>query len=89
MIDLATALTHLRADAGAEDLYIAQLIDVAETAVLEYLGTDELPDAPPVRAAALLLIGSLYENRETLNERPLHDNRLFDRLLNPYRVMVA
>lgn len=89
MIDLNDAKAHLRVDNNAEDALIQNLVAAAEAAVLDYLGTETLPAAPPVHAACLMLVGSLYENRETLSDRPLHENRLFDRLLNPYRVMVA
>lgn len=89
MIDLNDAKAHLRVDNNAEDALIQNLVAAAETAVLDYLGTEVLPSAAPVHAACLMLVGSLYENRETLSDRPLHENRLFDRLLNPYRVMVA
>lgn len=73
-------------DDYCEDVLIARLIDAAQAAVLDYLGTTELPSAMPVHAACLMLVGSLYENRETLSERPLHENRLYERLLAPYRV---
>lgn len=43
----------------------------------------------PMRAAALLLVADLYENREGQTERPLFRNATFERLLNPYRVMAA
>ncbi|HQQ71755.1 MAG TPA: head-tail connector protein [Alicycliphilus sp.] len=86
MLTLQDAKEHIRVDDYFEDVLIARLIDAAQAAVLDYLGTETLPEAAPVRAACLMLLGSLYENRETLSERPLHENRLFDRLLAPYRV---
>ena len=86
MLTLQDAKEHLRVDDHYEDVLIARLIDVAHAAVTDYLGTEELPDAAPVHAACLMLVGSLYENRETLSERPLHENRLYERLLAPYRV---
>ena len=49
----------------------------------------ELPDSPAVMAAVLLLVGALYENREALIDRPMADNQLFTRLLNPYRKWAA
>jgi hypothetical protein len=39
-----------------------------------------------VKSAALLLVGALYENRESQGERPFHKNPAFEALLNPYRV---
>ena len=82
---LAETKLHLRVDHDAEDALITDLIDAAETAIMDYLNTPSLPNSPAVHAACLMLVGSLFENRETLSERPLHENRLFDRLLNPYR----
>jgi len=40
----------------------------------------------PIKSAALLLVGALYENRESMGERPFHKNPAFEALLNPYRV---
>ena len=37
----------------------------------------------PVKAAALLLVGTLYAHREELIERPLSKNPTFERLLAP------
>lgn len=85
MPTLAETKIHLRVDHADEDTYIAGLIDAAEAAVLDYLDVDELPDAGPVMAAVLLLVGALYENREAMTDRPLADNKLFVRLLNPHR----
>ncbi len=89
LLTLPDAKLHCRIDADDEDSLLVALIDAAERAVLDYLGTDELPDAAPVHAAALMLVGALYENREAVTDRPLSDNKLFDRLLAPYRVMTA
>lgn len=89
MPTLAETKLHLRVDHADEDTYISGLIDAAEAAVLDYLDLDELPDAGPVMAAVLLLVGALYENREAVTDRPLADNQLFTRLLNPYRKWAA
>lgn len=89
MPTLAETKLHLRVDNNEEDSYIASLIDAAEAAVLDYLDVPELPDAGPVLAAVLLLVGALYEDREAVTDRPLADNQLFTRLLNPYRRWAA
>lgn len=86
MLTIEKAKLHLRVDQDDEDGLILALINAAETAILDYLNTEELPDAAPVHAAALMLVGALYENREAVTDRPLTDNRLYDRLLAPYRV---
>ena len=89
MLTLSEAKLHLRVDHTDEDTLIESLIDAAEQSILLYLNVETLPDEAPVNAAALMLIGALYENRESVVDRPLSDNRLYDRLLAPYRVMVA
>ena len=76
---------HLRVDGDAEDALIANLIDAAQAAVLDYLDRPSLPNSPAVHAACLLLVGDLYANREAQVERQLHGNTLYDRLLAPYR----
>ncbi|MBH1979408.1 MAG: phage gp6-like head-tail connector protein [Comamonadaceae bacterium] len=88
-IDLFIAKDHLRVDNAAEDELIQNMIDAAEAAALNYLNLETLPEAAPVQAAVLMLIGALYANREAQSERPLVENRLFTQLLNPYRLMVA
>ena len=88
MLTLQDAKEHLRVDDCCEDMLIARLIDAATASVGDYINaTEPLDDtAPaPVKAAALLLVGDLYANRETLSERPLSENRLYERLLAPYR----
>lgn len=84
-VTLTEAKLHCRVDDSAEDALISSLIDAAEQSILLYLNTETLPEEAPVHAAALMLVGALYENREAITDRPLSDNRLFDRLLAPYR----
>lgn len=83
------AIVHLRIDNDEEYEAIHALIAAAEASVVDYLGIKELPEKlpAPVRAAILLRVGDLYENREAQTDRPLHGNPTFERLLNPYRVM--
>ena len=40
----------------------------------------------PAGFAALLLVGALYEQRESQGDRPYNKNPAFEALLNPYRV---
>lgn len=85
MINLADAKLHLRVDHTEEDAAIQQMIEVAEVSVTDYLNLSALPEAPPVAAAMLMLVGALYENRESVTDRPLSESVLFTRLLQPYR----
>lgn len=88
MIALSDAKGHLRVTHDDEDGYIDGLVQAAEAHISEYLGED-LPDPmpAPVRAAALLLIGDLFENRERQSDRVLYENTAYALLLNPYRSM--
>ena len=89
MLTLQDAKEHLRVDDCCEDMLIARLIDAATASVGDYINaTEPLDDtAPaPVKAAALLLVGTLYEQRESQGDRQFYKNPAFEALLNPYRV---
>jgi len=92
MLTLDETKLHLRIDLDDEDTLLAGLIATATAAVRNHLDNPTLvldTTAPaPLKSAALLLIADLYENRTSQVERPLHANETFDRLLQPYRVMV-
>ena len=49
-------------------------------------GADTVPS--PIKAAILLHIGTLYENRETMAER-VSPTRAFEALIAPYRVLLV
>lgn len=85
MINLAEAKLHLRVDHSEEDAAIQQMMEAAEVSVMDYLNLDTLPEAPPVAAAMLMLIGALYETRESVTDKPVSESVLFTRLLAPYR----
>ncbi|MNX81277.1 Phage gp6-like head-tail connector protein [compost metagenome] len=92
MVTLDQAKLHLRADAvGDEDAAIQDMIDAATNAAADYLGltADELIAVmpAPVKAAILLQVGDLYLNRERQSNEAFYQNRTYERLLNPYRVM--
>ncbi len=96
-ITLFEAKAHLRVDHNAEDGNILAMVAAAEQAAVDYLNISSLDaiadnngDPPqPVTAAVLMLTGSLYANRESQSDRPIVENRLFTRLLDPYRQMEA
>ena len=83
------AILHMRIDHADDYGVIETCIAAAEASVIDYLGIKQIPEhmPAPVRAAILLRVGDLYENREAQTDRPLHGNQTFERLLNPYRVM--
>ena len=90
MLTLAETKLHLRVDHDDEDALIAALMATATAACADYLNmeaADLVVAVPaPVKSAALLLVGTLYEHRESVSERPFSKNPAFEALLNPYRV---
>lgn len=91
MLTLAEVKLHCRIDGDDEDALLESMIDAATAAVGDYINSPTPLDATapaPVKAAALLLVGSMYAFREDLIERPMHSNPTFARLLNPYRVQM-
>ena len=89
MLTLAETKLHLRVDHDDEDVLIEAMIDTATAACADYLNmpaADLVVAVPaPVKSAALLLVGNLYENRESMGDRPYSKNPTFEALLNPYR----
>ena len=90
MLTLQETKLHLRVDHSDEDVLILSLIDTATAACADYLNmpaADLVVAVPaPIKSAALLLVGALYEQRESQGERPYNKNPTFEALLNPYRV---
>ena len=88
LLTLDEAKLHCRIDHNDEDSLLGALIATATTAVADYLNVTSVDDtAPaPVKSAALLLVGALYENRESQGDRPYNKNPAFEMLLAPYRV---
>ena len=90
MLDFAETKLYLRVDHDDEDALIQSLMDTAAAACADYLNmpaADLVVAVPaPVKSAALLLVGSLYEQRESQGERPYNKNPAFEMLLAPYRV---
>ena len=90
MLTLPETKLHLRVDHSEEDALIEALMTTATAACADYLNmlpADLVVAVPaPIKSAALLLIGTLYEQRESVGERPYNRNPTFEALLNPYRV---
>lgn len=88
LLTLDEAKLHCRIDHNDEDSLLGALIATATTAVADYLNvtTVDSTAAAPVKSAALLLVGTLYEQRESQGDRQFYKNPTFENLLNPYRV---
>lgn len=90
MLTLTATKQHLRVDHDTEDALITALMAAATSTTANYLGITLDGTAPePVKQAALLLVGDMFENRTAQTERPLYANQTFERLLSTYRVMTA
>lgn len=91
MVTLDDAKMYLRVIHAEEDAAIQDMIDAATEAAADYLNltTAELRTAmpAPVKAAILLQVADLYENRERQGNEAYYQNRTYERLLNPYRLM--
>ena len=88
LLTLDEAKLHCRIDHNDEDSLLGALIATATTAVADYMNVTSVDStaAAPVKSAALLLVGTLYEQRESQGDRPYNKNPAFEALLNPYRV---
>jgi len=93
MLTLDQTKLHLRIDHDDEDDLITGLMTAATAVCAHHLDlpVEQLTTTTPsaIKSAALLLIGSLYQNRELTTDRATHLNPTFSMLLQPYRVMVA
>ncbi len=85
MLTLAETKLHLRVDHSDEDALITALMDTATAACADYLNmaaADLVVAVPaPVKSAALLLVGDLYELRESVGIGPYYKNPTFENLL--------
>lgn len=90
MLTLQETKLHLRVDHDDEDTLIAALIDTAHAACANHLNmpaADLVVAVPaPIKSAALLMVGSLYNDRESQGDRPYNKNPTFEMLLQPYKV---
>ncbi|MBB2977676.1 head-tail connector protein [Paraburkholderia tropica] len=77
LVSFDRALSHLRVAAGEDDAAIKDLVDAASGIIIDYLKLKAVPDdwalengetpstvPGPVRSAVLLVLGTLYADRE-------------------------
>ena len=92
-VTLEQAKDHCRVDFDDDDIYIGDLIDVAEASVANEIGTTlasnlvsgELPK--PLYQAILLLVGHLYNSREPviIGTGVVKVPYTLDYLISPYK----
>ena len=68
LMSLAEAKQHLRIDGNDEDALVEAYADAAVLSVLNHCDRKLVPQGaePAFKAAALLMLGDLYANRETV-----------------------
>ena len=83
---LPTAKAHLRVTASDEDSLIGLYVDAAEEHAEKWSDREFGTPLPySVTAAVLLIVGGLYENRESLVPTQLNANPAVEALLQPFR----
>jgi len=90
IITLTEAKLHLKASTSAtspdpDNDLINIYIDAAEDYIKAYLDRQIVPTKSAIKAAALLIVGDLYENREGASVDEIKENPAVHRLLFPYR----
>lgn len=89
LISLSEAKSHLRVDQSDEDTLIQAYVDAAIDYIGNFLNCANYPQAASIKAAALLIVGDLYENREGAGEKEIKKNPAVENLLYPYRVRLG
>lgn len=84
-VTLSEAKLHLRVTHTDEDTLIQAYIDAAEDYVGVLLNQVNYTTTPSIKAAVLLTISDLYENREGAGEKDIKENPAVMRLLHPHR----
>ena len=86
-VTLEEAKQHLRVETEDEDDLINAYIDAGEEIVLrECLPLEDGVMPSPLKAAVLLYVGDLYENRELqYTGIKMSTSTTIDRLIDPYR----
>jgi uncharacterized phage protein (predicted DNA packaging) len=91
MLTLTETKLHLRVSHNDEDTLIGAMMQAATYASADYLNidVDQLTSTvpSPIKAATLLMVGDLYENRESQSDRPFNRNPTYRLLLDPYRTV--
>lgn len=82
---LSEVKMHLRISHSVEDTIIQVYMDAADERIRTYLNCENPAINPAIKAAFLLFVGDLFENRESQQEKKLESNQAAINLLYPYR----
>lgn len=85
-VTLSEAKEHLHVTNTAQDNVIAIYMDAADDHIKNFLNKTQFQKTAAVKAAALLIIGDLFKNREATGEKDFKINPAAKSLLFPYRV---
>lgn len=85
LISLSEAKEHLKVENSDEDALIQLYINAAIDYIGNFLNLENYPYAASLKAAALLIVGDLYENREAGVEKEIKPNPAVINLMFPYR----
>lgn len=85
VISLSEAKAHLRITHTAEDTLIQAYMNAANDYIKNFLNVNTVPNNASTKAAALLIVGGLYENRESMGEKEIKENPAVKSLIYPYR----
>lgn len=85
LISLSEAKSHLKVDQSDEDTLIQLYIDASQQYIATFLNNPSFAFNPAIKAACLLMVGDLYENREGGTEKEIKPNPAVMNLLHPYR----
>ena len=87
-VSLAETKEHLRIRSAdtTQDVVLAIYMDAADDWIANFLNQCPFQQTSAIKAAALLIIGDLFENREGGSEKEIKENPAVCNLLYPYRI---
>lgn len=84
-VTLQEAKRQCRVVHSYEDDLIQVYMEAADDWIANFLNTANFPQVAAIKAAALLIIHDMYDNRGATGEKEFRANPAVDRLLYPYR----
>lgn len=89
-VTVSEAKLHCRATTAVdspdpEDDLFEIYVQAADDYIIAYLDRPSIPNKSAVKAAALLIVADLYENRLGAGDFDIKENPAVKRLLQPYR----